>query len=91
MPFLAHMFAFVFKYTIYGIVKGLGKEKKFVPLVILFNTSSIFVILLLILIGVGEASVPLGCLFGEVCATISGIIIVLADWRKEADAIVNQT
>ena len=86
------MFTTVLTFAIYGIVRGLGKEKVFVSLLILFSTVSIFVILFLVLIGVGENSMAFGLLSSEVCVTIAGVFIIgLADWRKEADVIVNQT
>ena len=92
LAYLAYMFSSVSMYTIYGIVRGLGKEKIFIPLIILFYIISIFVMLFLILIGVGENLILYGLLFGEVCGTIAGILIIgLADWRKEADVIVNNS
>ena len=92
MPFLAYVFTAVLMHISYGIIKGLGKEKIFVLLLIFFYANSSLVILLLIKIGVGKNSMSYGMLFEYVCTTISGIFIIgLADWRKEADVIVNQS
>ena len=92
LPYLAFLFAVVLMNIIYGIVKGLGKEKIFVPLLIFFYTSAVFVMWLLIEIGVGENSIPFGLLYRELSVMIVGIFIIgLADWRKEADVIANQT
>ena len=92
LAFLAYFFAIVFIYTIYGFVRGLGKEKTFVPIMIFLYALSIFVFVLLYLIDVGQNSIYYGIIFGEAFSAIVGIVIIgLADWRKEADDIVKQS
>ena len=92
LPLLANLVAVVTMYVVYGIVRGLGKEKIFVILLMIFYIGSVFVVLFMILIGVGQNSLSFAMLLSEGCITIGGILIIgLADWRKEADVIVNKS
>ena len=92
LPFLAYIFTLVLMNISYGVIKGLGKQKIFILLIIFFNTSSMFVIWILIEIGVGMNSMSFGLLLKELSVLTAGILIIgLADWRKEADVIVNKS
>ena len=59
LAFLIFMFAWIFMMAIYGIVKGLGKEKKFVMIILFFFIIVQFPFaVLLIETGFGPNSVP---------------------------------
>ena len=92
LAFLVWMFACISMFVIYGIIRGLGKEKIYVVQLMAFYVISIFMVLFLILIGAGKNLLYISCLFGEALSVIAGIVIICqSDWRKEADDIVKQS
>lgn len=91
LSFIFFSFAWILMMTLYGIVKGLGKEKKFVLMILFcFILVQFPSALLMINLGFGPNSVPCAQAFSAVCVLVGGFFIIgIADWKKEAAAILS--